>query len=66
LFPNALFQAQYAPKIDEGWGLAPDPNGGANIPPLHPIAAWIWGRVPGKGAEKGREKKGKGNRVWGD
>jgi len=42
------FQVQNAPKIDGGWGFAPDPTGGAYSAPQNPYIAGFRGGPQGK------------------
>jgi len=57
--PELLLLAQICTKSFVGWGLAPDPIGGAYSAPPDPLAALRWPTSKGRGG-KGRERKGRG------
>jgi len=61
---KCVFSGPECPKIDGGWGFAPDPTGGAYNAPPDSLAGFR-GRAPGKGTGKGvgeGGEEGKGRR----
>ena len=61
--PELVLLAQICIKSFVGWGVAPDPTGGAYSAPPDLIAGLRVG-PPGKGKREGREREGRGRWNW--